>query len=324
MNRQQTENAKTYIYFRNRPETPIGRIQTAGYVHDTWRHCTWPVRLLGTYGMIYVTEGGGRYHDTLGSDVEVRPGDLILLFPDVPHSYGPRPGGQWSEIYAHFDGPAFDLWRQRGLLDPAKPVHHQEQTADWRAELEAVLRDNPVENEAGQMIQVSRFLALLTRMMVEGALVRNDSDMPRWLQTSLAFLDTNFENDIPLPQIAFQAGLPYHTFRKRFEQAMGLAPAHYRVARRMEAACSMLLHTKLRVREIAESLNFNDEFHFSNRFLMHTGMRPSKYRREGRRGTPPPSPVTIPASYPTTRPYLPDAPGEPGPPAGESVISPSE
>ncbi len=196
------------------------------------------------------------------------------------------PGGKWSEIYAHFDGPVFDLWRQSGLLDPEKPVHHPERDEDWQADLEAVLREMSVESEADQVIQLSRFLAALTTMMA-GKLVHNEREMPRWLQTSLALLNTNFESDCPLPQIADQAGMPYHTFRKRFEQATGLAPAHYRLKRRMEAACSLLLHTKMRIREIAESLNFTDEFHFSNRFHLYTGLRPSQYRREGRRGTPP-------------------------------------
>ncbi len=279
----QTE--ETQMFFRNRPETPVGRIQVAGCVKDTWRLCTWPMRVLGTYAIVYVTEGAGRFRDALGSDLEVLPGDLLVLFPDVPHSYGPRPGGHWSEIYAHFDGPPFTLWQQAGLLDPTKPVHRLLPLEQWRAELQAVLRDQPVENETGQIVQVSQFLAVLTRMLATGLLVYNEGDPPQWLQIALALLDTDFSNEVPLKEIAKQAGLPYHTFRKRFEHATGLPPTRYRFTRRMEAASSMLLHTKMKVRDIAESLHFNDEFHFSNRFQWYTGLRPSAYRREGRMGT---------------------------------------
>ena len=275
------DGEETRLFLSSMTSTPLGRVQVAGYIQNTWRRCTWPMRLLGIYALVYVTEGAGRYRDSLGNDQEILPGDLILLFPDVPHSYGPKPGGCWSEVYAHFDGPAFDLWRQAGLLNPAAPVHRLLPVKHWQTELEAVLNNPPVQNEADQMIQVSQLLALLTQMLTTGS----GDDQPQWLQTACELLNVEFRSPRPLKEIAQEAGLAYHTFRRLFEQATGVAPAQYRFARRMEAACSLLLHTKMTMRDIAESLNFTDEFHFSNRFQAYMGLRPSRYRREGRMGT---------------------------------------
>jgi AraC-like DNA-binding protein len=279
------ETQQTRIFFHGLPETPVGRVQGAGYVKDTWRLSTWPMRVLNTYALVYVTEGGGHFRDTGGRDLEILAGDLILLFPNLPHSYGPKPGGKWSEVYAHFDGPAVEVWRQGGLLDPEKPVHRLLPVEQWRAELGTAL-ERPVNGEAAQVVMLCDFLGLLTRMLAAGTLVNAGDRRPRWLQTALALLDDS-EHTPPLPAIAADAGMSYHTFRRRFEAETGVGPARYRFVRRMEAASYMLLHTKMKVREIAERLNFSNEYYFSNRFHGYMGMSPSKYRQDGRRGTPP-------------------------------------
>ena len=283
--RRSQRRAISARFFCRQPETPVGRLEVAGYLTDSLRLCTWPLRLLHTtYGLVYVTEGGGYFRDALGNELEILCGDLILLFPDVPHSYGPKPGGKWSEIFVHFDGPAFDPWRQNGLLDPAQPVRRLLPVEQWRAEMETVL-DLPVVNTSDHVTLVGRFLGLLARMLTTGAVVDAASSHPRWLQDALTLLETDFNRDLSLTTIAAHVGLSYHTFRRRFAEATGMAPAQYRLVRRMDAACALLRDTRLSVREIAESLNFHSEFHFSDRFQKHTGLRPSKYRREGRMGT---------------------------------------
>lgn len=279
---------ETRTFFRDRPETPLGRVQVAGYVKDTWRRFEEPMRLLGTYAIVYVLDGGGGFRDSLGTNLEIQAGDLIVLFPGVPHGYGPKSGGKWSELYAHFDGPAFDVWRRSGLLDPARPIHRQPRPEHWRTELEAVLLaewDDPI---TGPIIQLSQFLSVLTQMLVTNIPLPENDGLPPWMQTATALLDMDLGLDLPIHRLMQETGLPYHTFCRRFAQVMGLSPVKYRFLRRMEAACSMLTYTQMTMHAIAESLNFNDEFHFSNRFQLHTGRRPSVYRRESRGGLRPP------------------------------------
>ncbi|HRI83645.1 MAG TPA: AraC family ligand binding domain-containing protein, partial [Opitutaceae bacterium] len=90
--------------------TLAGQLQaSAGIGHGN-------MRVLGSYAAVYLLAGGGEFGDASGLRREVRAGDLLLLFPEVPHFYGPRPGGRWDEIYFVFHGPVFDQWRQAGIL----------------------------------------------------------------------------------------------------------------------------------------------------------------------------------------------------------------
>jgi hypothetical protein len=76
---------------------------------------------------VYLVAGSGNYRDARGIDVPLRAGDVILVFPEVAHSYGPEPGGIWNELYVCFRGPVFESWRVAELFDVRNPVFH------WKA-----------------------------------------------------------------------------------------------------------------------------------------------------------------------------------------------
>ncbi len=69
------------------------------------------------------------------------------------------------------------------------------------------------------------------------------------------------------------------TFRRRFTRELGIPPARFRAGKIMEAACHLLLYTSLTSAQIAERLNFSDEYHFSRRFKQIRGETPTQFRR---------------------------------------------
>ena len=95
-----------------------------------------------------------------------------------------------------------------------------------------------------------------------------------------SLLDTDLGRPIDLAAVAAEVGLSYENFRKRFQRAMGVSPARYRTVRRIEAARELLRYTpQMTNRQVAASLGFSDEYHFSKRFTQITGMTPRQLRR---------------------------------------------
>lgn len=258
----------TEVASSDAPMTALGRLAGAGYIHQKTGMLDW--RVLGRYAVVYVLEGWGRYQDVGSQARVVEAGDLLLLFPELAHRYGPGDTSTWAELHILFEGPAFDLTRADGALDSAQPVRRLQPIAYWQARLEAAA-------QAEGLIAVTRLLAVLA----EAAATRGLGDVPglSWLEAARHLLETELSRDLPMAEVADQLGLSYETFRKAFEQQTRVSPARYRASKRIDAARALLLHTPMTSRQIADSLGFPDEFYFSKRFKQTFGVSPREFRR---------------------------------------------
>src|SRR5437588_808392 len=83
-----------------------------------------PRRKLSCFGLVYLMNGTGIYADARISPTTVGKGDLVLFFPGRPHQCGTRRGEFWDELWFEFEGAAFELMREKRLLDQRRPIHH--------------------------------------------------------------------------------------------------------------------------------------------------------------------------------------------------------
>jgi AraC-like DNA-binding protein len=261
--------------FRNDAQTPLGRVTMAGFIKHSQGVRGTP-RVLGSYALVYLLEGSGSY--TLGHQTRpVQAGDMLLVFPELPHTYGPGANEYWSEFYCVFDGPAFDLLRVTGLFNPARPVLHLEATVTLLKQLESALPLAGGETLAERTIALSRFAQVITEIVLAGA-PNTHAAKPSWISEACRLLNDYGEQAFDLQQIADQIGAPYDTFRKQFGRHMGVSPARYRAIRRIDAACALLHDHLLTTQTIAARLGFSDEFHFSRRFKQIVGVSPRAFR----------------------------------------------
>ena len=270
------ETEQHRVLARHGTRTPLGGVTMAGFIRHSHGLPAHSLRTLPSYGCVYVLDGGGHYRDASGRGLPVRAGDLLLLFPELPHTYGPDATSHWSELYALFDGPVFDLWRRTGLLDPAHPIHHLEPIELWAQRFHAAIAA-PVQPGAGPALsQVCQLQSVLADAVL-GPSTPARSDEAAWVARACALLETGHA-DGDLRAIADDLGMSYDGFRKRFTKALGVPPARYRTVRAIDRACELMQQGGLTDREIAEHLGFCDEFYFSRRFKQVTGRAPREFR----------------------------------------------
>ncbi|HMO58430.1 MAG TPA: AraC family transcriptional regulator [Roseiflexaceae bacterium] len=262
----------------NNEQTALGRVTLAGYIRHGSGVQGMP-RILGSYALVYLIEGSGWYRDPQRPEQRLRSGDLLLIQPDIAHTYGPWPGDTWSEFYCVFDGPAFDLLRDIGLLAVERTLLHLAEIDSWLARIEAALPDPAAITHSERTIALSRFIQLVTEIAAVGH-ADSRPTAPAWIAEACRLLRRDLAHDTPPASVAAQLGVPYETFRKLFQQAVGTSPARYRMTRRIDAACGLLLETDLTIYTIAERLGFANEFHFSRRFKQITGAAPRDFRRQ--------------------------------------------
>ena len=235
--------------FQSAVGSPLGRIPLAGLLRGSTGIPSDQMRVFGSYALVYSLAGTAHYRDVLGHEAEITPGDLILVFPDIGHTYGPLPGKLWDQYYVCFEGPVFDVWRKRGVLDPARPIYRLEPLDYWQRRLEEIVAPNlpPLE----RVCRLQSFLAdALTHYQRDAATERDDA----WLAQARGFLTADIEKPLYVDTIARRLKMSPETFRKKFVRLAKVSPYRYRLTRVIDHACRLVREEGLSNKEIAARL----------------------------------------------------------------------
>jgi AraC-like DNA-binding protein len=265
---------RSRLVLQSRVEGKLGCVSLAGYIRHSRGIPLHRPRTFGSYALVYLLEGSGRMKAGAQSLVDCRAGDLLFLYPEIPHAYGPGPGESWSEFYVVFNGPVFDFWRRLGLLQPGRPVRRLPHLRRWMPRLEAVAEPGLPDTAEGMLRRVCRLQKFLGDI-----LERTETEAHRvpWLDQAMRQLVQT--PPVPGPAVARSLGISYETFRKDFTRERGQPPGRYRLHRLIEQARVLITERNLSNKQIAETLGFYDEFHFSRHFRQVTGRSPRAFRR---------------------------------------------
>lgn len=245
-----------------------------------------PARLLTCYSCCYVLNGRGLYSDAHRDWTPVGKGDLILYFPNHPHRCGTRRNEFWDELWFQFEGPVFDLLREKKLLNPRQPLHHTEDCDHWFRRFFQIIPPIHLRQKTPPQVIVSRFVSVLTEILADSD-APEDMPAPRedWVNAACTMLATH-ENDRGLQpsSVARKLGFSYETFRKKFRTAIGFSPGRFHLDSRIDRAAALLHQGRHTIKEIASQLEFCDEFYFSRCFKRRFGQSPREFRRRVRGG----------------------------------------
>lgn len=266
-------------------ESPIstaeGELQLAGALSDVQGLDPNSMRVLGSYSFVYMVKGKGYYADAHGVRQNLRDGDLMVIFPELAHAYGPRLSQKWDQIYYVFSGPQFDFLRERGLLDPLHPVWHLEPVDYWRRRFEEVIGSEDWHTEVGAKRVMGRFLHLIYDMSAADAEGSARFARERWLEESQRILANRGDHGWPSPEeVAREVGLNYDNFRKQFSLKLGVSPGQFQKRKKIDRACAAIYQGSHGFKELADELAFCDVFHFSKTFKQVMGMSPSSFRKK--------------------------------------------
>ena len=92
------------------------------------------------------------------------------------------------------------------------------------------------------------------------------------------YIRANLARDIGLAELAGQLSLSPHYFSMLFKHALGVSPHHYVLRERIHEAQRLLAKARTPISEVALSLGFSDQSHFSQAFRKMTGTTPKRYQ----------------------------------------------
>ncbi|MEM1192962.1 MAG: DNA-binding response regulator [Pseudomonadota bacterium] len=93
------------------------------------------------------------------------------------------------------------------------------------------------------------------------------------------FVEKNFDEKIRLTDIAGLVDMSEGHFSRRFKETFKMTPYQYVLHKRLEEAKRLLRNTELSLVDIADSIGFGSQAHFSSTFKKSTGISPLAYRK---------------------------------------------
>ncbi|MBK1880807.1 helix-turn-helix transcriptional regulator [Luteolibacter pohnpeiensis] len=258
--------------------TPLGSFHFGGHLSNVGGTGFQHFRTYGNYALVLVTgRGSGRFRDQLGTDRRITAGDLLLIFPEIPHQYGPEAGDFWEEIFLTFDGAAFDEWRNRGL-NPSQPIWQLPSPESWQQRFRQLL-DMRITTLAEACLAVGTIHTLVAEALAQHP---QSGHAGHWVDSATQMLGMG-RGAPSLEQIARQLGMGYETFRKKYKAATGESPGNCRRRLRLVQAARMI-QSEFTLDLVADALDFCDAFHLSKSFKRHFGFPPAELRKRGKDG----------------------------------------
>jgi AraC-like DNA-binding protein len=220
-------------------------------------------------------------------------GDLVLLGPELPHTWHSDPGrrGPHEAVVVQFPlgflGPGFlerpELGPVRGLLRRAA------RGLSFSGEAQRTAARRLVE--MGALAPLPRLRALLEVLEILSrargarplssagfASAARKEDVER-IDRVLRFLAERFTEEVSLPQAARAVPLSVPAFSRFFKRRTGKTFVRYLTELRVGHASRLLIETDRTVSDIAFSSGFNNLSNFNRRFREVEGMSPRDYRK---------------------------------------------
>ena len=250
----------------------VGVLDNNSYTHD------YSDRAHSAYVIALLLRGRGCYRDRFGMEYPLSPGTVYQRFPGVPATTVIVPGSGWLECFIELGSSMADVLEKSGCCDRSKPVTRTpipSVLADRIEELRSLFLN---ENEITLARHLPRILELAQDCLAEPVLSEREEERRRIVEMACTYLSRNFDQPDRLDEFCKRHGVGYENFRKIFKQETGMSPHHYRIRRRLDAACALLARPELSITEISQKLGYRSPYEFSAQFSRKVGVPPSSYR----------------------------------------------
>lgn len=210
---------------------------------------------------------------------------VITQWPGEPLSYGPSgKHPAWDECYVIYSPDLKERLQSTGFIcadRPVWPIRHLPAVQERLRELQQLTQAADPAAVADRVDRVWERVLLET--MLSPSAEDEDGKQIRRIATRLR---ERLHVPLNMDLLAAELGVSLPTFRRRWLAVMKIPPARHLQELRMQEASRRLVETRLPVKQIARDVGFDDEFYFSRRFHIQTGMAPSAYRQAFRLNPP--------------------------------------
>ncbi|PYY52607.1 AraC family transcriptional regulator [Curtobacterium sp. MCSS17_011] len=232
--------------------------------------------------VILVSDGVG-WIETPKGRVTVSTGQVVLLPPGTPHSYGADSASPWSIWWFHATGADAGAHLD-SLQERLRDEYVLNADAATVAPLfEAVVAALSVDETRASLLAASGAAWHVLAVLGTVAAPSRGTSTHSAIESICEYLRQHLEQPTKVPALARRAQLSASHFRVVFRRTTGVSVVEYVRRLRMARARFLLEATDLSIAEVAASVGYDDPFYFSRQFRTVVGLPPSQFREHSRR-----------------------------------------
>jgi AraC-like DNA-binding protein len=233
--------------------------------------------------LIYCEDGAGCIMSA-GEKYDLTPNSAFIIPANTPHTYKSDHHNPWSIYWIHFLGENTNMF-----ASIIGRIIHVEKTdkrcyKDCFQLFEEMFQNLEMGYSPENLEYVSfclMYLLASLKYINQFQEIKNvkESDV---IRKSILYMKDNLENKITLEDMAGNINYSLSHFGNLFLAKTSYSPMEYYNQLKIQRACSYLLLSDLKIKEIAFRLNYYDPFHFSKAFKQKMEITPKEYRERYR------------------------------------------
>ena len=232
----------------------------------------------------YVVEGRGYLHVN-GENYAATAGDVYILRKKTTHTYSSDARYPWVKIFFNIRGSlAEKILDEYQLGDSGRVVLGAEGLEqDFRDMLEDLMDSTVGQTERFDRATVNflKIIIKLTNMQRAAGVHKDDlMSVENEMNTLIEYITMNPRRIVSNQELADVIFRSKDYIIKRFFANFGATPYDYQIQQKIFSAKNMLANMNLSVKEIANSLGYDDQHYFSYMFKKRCGMSPTQYRKK--------------------------------------------
>ncbi|PSL32250.1 helix-turn-helix domain-containing protein [Chitinophaga ginsengisoli] len=257
--------------------------------------CPRPIHSHSFFELIYIVSGKGR-HFVNESSFHYSPGHLFLITPGDSHHFDIQK--QTTLLFVRFNesyiGSSKLQERSRqGIAYILKNANHDSESllnskGDQivaKSIMEAIIREHSERDFYHQELLL-QFIDTILMLIVRNITTRlpekvNENTDEKALEI-LQYVQANIAapEKIRAKVISKQFGISENYLGRYFKKQTNETLQEYIIRYKLRMAESRLLHSNMRLNEIADSLGFTDKSHLNRLFKKYNGVSPAQYRKQ--------------------------------------------
>lgn len=235
--------------------------------------------------ILYVADGRGTI--TVGKSVyKVRKGDMIIYNADLVHEEESSNAYPMALYFMGLGGLRLTDLPVNHLLPPGLNFIYP---AGKYAEVYAGYFERMIpefEKKEQFFAEITQNLAMTVLMYTFRLVNEHNKEANQLLQSNanirqaINYIQAHLSENLTLEEIARQCHMSKFYLSHQFTQTQGISLSKYILKSRITKSMRLLRDTLMSVKEISESVGFNDVAYFCRAFKTETGTTPLQYRKQ--------------------------------------------